>query len=130
MRAEARNVASKALSSSEVIFILLEREEAARVPNDVHSRARRVSGFGLVANPVLRGSRQKLTCGGQGAPPITSSYIRRKGRPKHTKIRFNAVFELTTNTFVFVNQEQIRAATEAESIQLHRCLCVSDADFG
>lgn len=52
MRAEARNVASKALSSSEVIFILLEREEAARVPNDVHSRARRVSGFGLVANPV------------------------------------------------------------------------------
>lgn len=47
MRAEARSVASKALSSSEVIFILLEREEAARVPNDVHSRARRVSGFGL-----------------------------------------------------------------------------------
>jgi hypothetical protein len=33
IRAEALNVASKALSSSEVVFILLKREEAAQVPN-------------------------------------------------------------------------------------------------
>jgi hypothetical protein len=130
MRAEARNVASRALSSSEVIFILSEREEAARVPSDVHSLARKVSGIGLEGKSRIAWKPAgRFACGGHRAAS-PSSYIRRKGRPKHTKIWFDAVFELTTNTFVFANQEQIRAAAEAECIQLHRCLCVSDADFG